>query len=206
MKVVVLGDSGVGKTSLMHQFVNKRFSAQYRATLGADFLTKPVIVDDKDINLQIWDTAGQERFQSLGVPFYRGAEACILVYDITNEKSFRSLDNWFDDFIAQASPKDPDNFPFVVIGNKVDRESERVVQKTRAQQWCKTKASKPIPYYEASAKEAVKVEAAFFEAAQLAVQAEAQNADDDVYIPETINLQNTNTGKSAAGSSSGGCC
>lgn len=208
MKVVILGDSGVGKTSLMHQFVNKRFSAQYRATLGADFLTKDVIIDDKLFTLQIWDTAGQERFQSLGVAFYRGADACILVYDITNEKSFRQLDSWRDDFIAQASPKDPDNFPFLVIGNKVDKESERVVQKTRAQQWCKTKSVKPMPYYETSAKEAVKVEAAFLEAAQLALQAEAQNTNDDVYIPETINLGNTSSGsgRPAGGASAGGCC
>ena len=69
--------------------------------------------------MQIWDTAGQERFQSLGVAFYRGADACVLVYDITNEKSFRQVSSWRDDFISQASPKDPDNFPFVVIGNKV---------------------------------------------------------------------------------------
>ena len=69
--------------------------------------------------LKIWDTAGQERFQSLGVAFYRGADACILVYDITNEKSFAGLDTWREEFLNQASPRDPDNFPFVVLGNKV---------------------------------------------------------------------------------------
>ena len=87
LKVVILGDSGVGKTSLMNQYVNKRFSAQYKATIGADFLTKEVMIDDKLVTLQIWDTAGQERFQSLGVAFYRGADACILVYDITSPKA-----------------------------------------------------------------------------------------------------------------------
>ena len=74
LKVVVLGDMAVGKTSLMNRFVNNRFSHQYKSTLGADFLSKEVTVDDRTINLQIWDTAGQERFQSLGVAFYRGAD------------------------------------------------------------------------------------------------------------------------------------
>jgi small GTP-binding protein len=78
--------------------------------------------------LQIWDTAGQERFQSLGVAFYRGADCCVLVYDVNNTKSFDSLNNWHDEFLVQASPRDPDNFPFVVLGNKIDlEESKRTV-------------------------------------------------------------------------------
>ena len=119
LKIIILGDSGVGKTSLMNQYCNKRVSNQYKATIGADFLTKEVMIDDKLVTLQIWDTAGQERFQSLGVAFYRGADACILVYDITAEKSFEQLNSWRDEFLTQANPRDPDNFSFVVIGNKV---------------------------------------------------------------------------------------
>jgi GTPase SAR1 family protein len=77
---------------------------------------------------QLWDTAGQERFQSLGVAFYRGADCCVLVYDVNNSKSFDALDSWRDEFLIQASPRDPDNFPFVVLGNKIDvEESKRVV-------------------------------------------------------------------------------
>ena len=68
---------------------------------------------------QIWDTAGQERFQSLGVAFYRGADCCVLVYDVTSPDSFKALDSWRDEFLIQASPRDPDHFPFVVLGNKV---------------------------------------------------------------------------------------
>ncbi|KAF0721376.1 hypothetical protein AaE_010076, partial [Aphanomyces astaci] len=84
LKVIILGDSGVGKTSLMNQYVNQKFTNQYKATIGADFLTKEIMSDEKLVTMQIWDTAGQERFQSLGVAFYRGADACVLVYDITN--------------------------------------------------------------------------------------------------------------------------
>lgn len=75
---------------------------------------------------QIWDTAGQERFQSLGVAFYRGADCCVLVYDVTAPSSFKSLDSWRDEFLIQASPRDPENFPFIVIGNKVDLENRAV--------------------------------------------------------------------------------
>jgi len=78
------------------------------------------------VGCQIWDTAGQERFQSLGVAFYRGADCCILVYDVTSSNSFRSLDSWRDEFLIQSSPRDPDHFPFVVIGNKIDLASREV--------------------------------------------------------------------------------
>lgn len=201
LKIIILGDSGVGKTSLMNQYVNKRFSSQYKATIGADFLTKEVMIDDKLVTLQIWDTAGQERFQSLGVAFYRGADACILVYDITAEKSFDQLNSWRDEFLSQASPRDAENFPFVVLGNKVDKESERRVPKSKATQWCKVKESKPLPYFETSAKDGIKVEVAFLEAAQMALTKDMAN--DDVFIPDTINLSNQPAVTTKAGK---GCC
>lgn len=160
LKVIILGDSGVGKTSLMNQYVNKKFSASYKATIGADFLTKEVMVDDRLVTMQLWDTAGQERFQSLGVAFYRGADCCVLVYDVNNSKSFETLDAWRDEFLIQASPREPDNFPFVVIGNKIDvEENKRVISNRRAMTFCQSKGN--IPYFETSAKEAVNVESAF---------------------------------------------
>merc|ERR1711883_12435 len=111
LKVIILGDSGVGKTSLMNQYVNRKFSNQYKATIGADFLTKDITLDDnRQVTLQIWDTAGQERFQSLGVAFYRGADACILVFDLTAKKSFENLDTWREEFLVQSGPSDHDNF------------------------------------------------------------------------------------------------
>ena len=111
----------------MNQYVNRKFTNQYKATIGADFLTKEVFVDDRQVTMQIWDTAGQERFQSLGVAFYRGADCCVLVYDVTAPNSFKSLDAWRDEFLIQASPRDPENFPFIVIGNKVDLADNRAV-------------------------------------------------------------------------------
>jgi Ras-related protein Rab-7A len=113
----------------MNQYVNQKFSSQYKATIGADFLTKEIMLDDKLVTMQIWDTAGQERFQSLGVAFYRGADACVLVYDITNPKSFEKLDSWRDEFLNQAGPRDPEAFPFILLGNKVDKEADRRVRR-----------------------------------------------------------------------------
>ncbi|CDH49017.1 rab small monomeric gtpase [Lichtheimia corymbifera JMRC:FSU:9682] len=177
LKVIILGDSGVGKTSLMNQYVNKKFSSQYKATIGADFLTKEVMVDDKLVTMQIWDTAGQERFQSLGVAFYRGADCCVLVYDVNNNKSYESLGQWHDEFLLQAQPRDPDNFPFVVLGNKVDvDESKRMVSQKRAMAFCQAKGN--IPYFETSAKEAINVEQAFQTIAKNALQ---QETDVELY-------------------------
>jgi len=182
LKVIILGDSGVGKTSLMNQYVNRKFSNQYKATIGADFLTKEVMVDDRLVTMQIWDTAGQERFQSLGVAFYRGADSCVLVFDVNVAKTFENLDSWRDEFLIQAGPRDPDNFPFVVLGNKIDLDS-RVVSQKRALAWCQAKGN--IPYFETSAKEAINVEQAFQVIARNALK---QESDEDIYLPDTIDV------------------
>lgn len=182
LKVIILGDSGVGKTSLMNQYVNKKFSNQYKATIGADFLTKEVMVDDRLVTMQIWDTAGQERFQSLGVAFYRGADSCVLVFDVNVAKTFENLDSWRDEFLIQAGPRDPDNFPFVVLGNKIDLDS-RVVSQKRALAWCQAKGN--IPYFETSAKEAINVEQAFQVIARNALK---QESEEDIYLPDTIDV------------------
>jgi len=198
LKVIILGDSGVGKTSLMNQYVHKRFSAQYKATIGADFLTKEVMIDDKLVTLQIWDTAGQERFQSLGVAFYRGADCCVLVYDITDSKSFDNLESWMDEFLVHAAPRNADTFPFVVLGNKADlATSKRQVSTQKAKAWCQSKGD--IPYFETSAKEALNVEQAFHTIAKNALQQESQQKP--IFIPESLDLN-----KDTKPPESGGCC
>ncbi|KAI9789532.1 MAG: Rab GTPase ypt7 [Piccolia ochrophora] len=212
LKVIILGDSGVGKTSLMNQYVNKKFSASYKATIGADFLTKEVLIDDRLVTMQLWDTAGQERFQSLGVAFYRGADCCVLVYDVNNSKSFDTLDSWRDEFLIQASPKDPESFPFVVLGNKIDvEENKRTISSKRAMAFCQGKGG--IPYFETSAKEAVNVEQAFegstsrslvsavleltrhlVIARQALEQEESEEFSGDFSDPINIRLENENDG------------
>lgn len=178
--MIILGDSGVGKTSLMQQYVNKKFSTQYKATIGADFLTKELTLDERKVVMQIWDTAGQERFQSLGVAFYRGADCCVLMFDVTNQKSFDALETWHDEFLLQANPVDPDNFPFMVIANKIDMdESRRVVSAQKAQRWCQEKGN--LPYFETSAKEATGVEQAFEVIGRNALQQDDAEGFDQEY-------------------------
>jgi len=196
-KIIILGDSGVGKTSLLNQYVNGRYTQQYRATVGADFMAKEVMIDDRVVNLQIWDTAGQERFQSLGPAFYRGADCCVLVYDITNQKSFESLDSWRDEFLMQGNPKDPENFPFIVLGNKCDKEGDRKVAKSVSEKWCKNHGS--VELFETSAKDNVNVESAF---QVIAKAAASQDKEEEIYFPKTVQLNST----SKQTPSKGGCC
>eukprot|EP00697_Spironema_sp_BW2_P002570 gnl/Spiro4/13406_TR7148_c0_g1_i1.p2 gnl/Spiro4/13406_TR7148_c0_g1~~gnl/Spiro4/13406_TR7148_c0_g1_i1.p2 ORF type:complete len:223 (+),score=41.66 gnl/Spiro4/13406_TR7148_c0_g1_i1:80-748(+) len=171
LKVIILGDSSVGKTSLMNQYVNKKFNQQYKATIGADFLTKEIFIDDRLVTMQIWDTAGQERFQSLGVAFYRGADCCVLVFDVTQPKTFDSLDTWKEEFLVQANPHDQATFPFVVLGNKIDK-TDRYINDQRALAWCKN-----IPYFPTSAKENLSVELAFNTIARNALARETEQSN-----------------------------
>lgn len=147
--------------------------------------------------MQIWDTAGLERFQSLGVAFYRGADACILVYDVTNSKSFDNLEGWKDEFLFQGSPTDPEHFPFLVLGNKCDLESQRMVQTKKSKAWCDSKGS--MLFYESSAKENTNVEQAFLEIARAALQ---RDPIEDEQITSTVDLAQ-DTGETKK---SGGCC
>eukprot|EP00696_Hemimastix_kukwesjijk_P004275 gnl/Hemi2/15275_TR5143_c0_g1_i1.p2 gnl/Hemi2/15275_TR5143_c0_g1~~gnl/Hemi2/15275_TR5143_c0_g1_i1.p2 ORF type:complete len:213 (+),score=65.48 gnl/Hemi2/15275_TR5143_c0_g1_i1:110-748(+) len=199
LKVIILGDSNVGKTSLMNQYVHKKFNQQYKATIGADFLTKEIAVDDRLVTMQIWDTAGQERFQSLGVAFYRGADCCVLTFDVTNPKSFDSLDTWKEEFLVQASPAESSNFPFVVLGNKVDK-MDRYITEKRAQTWCNQ-----IPYFETSAKENINVEQAFMTVARRALAREQEMANRNPPAPIPVVAPRVNPGQGGQSSGQAGC-
>ncbi|EEE55292.1 hypothetical protein OsJ_03242 [Oryza sativa Japonica Group] len=173
---VEVGASGyIVKQDNVHssvRYVHKKFSQQYKATIGADFVTKEVLIEDRLVTLQIWDTAGQERFQSLGVAFYRGADCCVLVYDVNSNRSFDTLNTWHDEFLNQASPSDPKTFPFILLGNKIDVDGgkSRVVSEKKAMEWCSSKGN--IPYFETSAKEDRNVDSAFLSVAKLALEHE----------------------------------
>lgn len=149
LKVVILGDLGVGKTCLRSQFVHHVFTNAYKATIGGDYLTAAIDIDDKSqlppkatqleeselpdldllpitkkVNLQIWDTAGQERFNLISKAFYRGADVAIFVYDITNYESLLSIRDWFDRFLEHCHVDRPG---VVIVGNKSDKSSDRCI-------------------------------------------------------------------------------
>ncbi len=127
---------------------------------------------------QLWDTAGQEKFHSMGGAFYRNSECCILCFDLTEPKSFETIDTWRTEFLNQLQPKDPESFPFVIIGNKCDKEGERKVPESKIRQYCQSKGN--IPYFETSAKENINVEKAFEEVARLAFKREQKVDDNEV--------------------------
>ena len=171
LKIVVIGDAGVGKTCLMQRYMTGNFSADYRTTVGADFLSTKLKVDEVTYNLQIWDTAGQEKFQAIGAAFYRGSDCCIIVFDITSKKSFDNIPNWINEFCLQGEIPDSKNFPFVVIGNKIDK-AERQVTFDEANTFCK---DRNLGYFETSAKENIGIDEAFKYITKQAVEKSSKN-------------------------------
>merc|ERR1712137_67162 len=110
------------------RYIRGQFSGGYKATIGSDFLTKDLEIDGKTVTLQLWDTAGQERFRGLGAAFYRGADGCIIVYDVTVKKTFDSIEQWRSEFLTHNAPKDPSSFPIAVMGNKIDLDEKIITE------------------------------------------------------------------------------
>lgn len=119
LKVVILGDGGVGKSCLMNRFVSNHFDEHSFHTIGVEFLNKDIEINGEAYTLQIWDTAGQERFKTLRTPFYRGSDICLLTYAVDDRTSFKNLALWRTEFLYYADVQEGSTFPFIVVGNKV---------------------------------------------------------------------------------------
>ncbi|XP_068030180.1 ras-related protein Rab-8A isoform X2 [Anomalospiza imberbis] len=154
-KLLLIGDSGVGKTCALFRFSEDAFNATFISTIGIDFKIRTIELDGKRIKLQIWDTAGQERFRTITTAYYRGAMGIMLVYDITNEKSFENIRNWVRNIEEHASP----DVEKMILGNKCDANDKRQVSREQGE---KLAASFGIKFMETSAKANINIENAFF--------------------------------------------
>jgi len=153
-KLLLIGDSGVGKSCLLLRFADDTYTDSYISTIGVDFKIRTIELDGKTIKLQIWDTAGQERFRTITSSYYRGAHGIIVVYDITDQESFNNVKQWLQEIERYAC----DNVNKLLVGNKCDLTSKRAVAHDTAKEYADHLG---IPFLETSAKSATNVEQAF---------------------------------------------
>merc|ERR1712086_348415 len=155
-KLLLIGDSGVGKSCLLLRFADDTYTETYISTIGVDFKIRTVEIDGKVIKLQIWDTAGQERFRTITSSYYRGAHGIIVVYDVTEMETFHAVERWMTEIERFAGPE----VNKMLVGNKCDMVSKKVVDFAQAKEFADGHS---IPFFETSAKDNQNVEQAFLD-------------------------------------------
>lgn len=153
-KLLLIGDSGVGKSCLLLRFADDTYTESYISTIGVDFKIRTIEMDGKTIKLQIWDTAGQERFRTITSSYYRGAHGIIIVYDVTDQESFDNVKQWLQEIDRHAC----DEVSKFLVGNKSDLTTKRVVTYEMAKEFAD---SVEMEFLETSAKNSTNVEKAF---------------------------------------------
>ena len=153
-KVVIVGDSGVGKSNILLRFTENNFSFSFHPTIGVDFKIKTFKHENFTIKLQLWDTAGQERFKNVANTYYKGAHAVLLVYDITNPVTFKNLETWINEVEKYADCL----LERLLIGNKCDLDDQRKVSQSEAKDFAKKIG---VNFLETSAKDTINIEEAF---------------------------------------------
>ena len=190
-KLIVIGDCGVGKSCLTNNAVKNTFDDAYNATVGFEFFTFNLRINDKVIKLQIWDTCGQELYRSLITNFYRNSSLAIMVYAINSKRSFQNIEMWLRELRTHSNP----DAKVFLIGNKIDLENDRQVTKEEGEQFCKE--NKINVFMESSAKTGINAQKIFIEAAQtlyedyLSYQKKADEAGGE-NVENKNTLENTN--------------
>ncbi|KAJ2559948.1 ras GTPase [Coemansia sp. RSA 1933] len=196
-KLLLIGDSGVGKSCLLLRFADDTYTESYISTIGVDFKIRTIELDGKTVKLQIWDTAGQERFRTITSSYYRGAHGIIVVYDVTDGETFSNVKQWLQEIDRYAS----EGVNKLLVGNKSDLEDKRKVDVTEAKDFAD---SLNISFLETSAKDSTNVEKAFMTmAGQIKermgasnVQQQQQQQKKPINLSQGQNVNQTN----------GGCC
>jgi|UniRef100_A0A7S3PVA0 Ras-related protein Rab-18 len=164
-KLLMIGDAGVGKSSMLLRFTDDSFDEHIQSTIGVDFKVKHLDVASKRIKLTIWDTAGQERFRTLTSSYYRGAQGVVMVYDVTRRDSFENLEQWLKE-VKLYSPNNGEGVIKLLVGNKVDLQN-KVVPREEAEAWAR---SQGMLFLEASAKTRTGIKQCFMEVVQKIVE------------------------------------
>ena len=172
-KVIVIGDSGVGKSCITNKATKNIFEDNYNATVGFEFFTFNVKIYNKIVKLQIWDTCGQELYRSLITNFYRNASFAVIVYAINSEASFNDIDVWLRELRTHSSP----DIKIILIGNKSDLENERKISKEQGELYAKN--NNLIKFYESSAKNGINVQSTFIEIAYILYKDYKKYMDDE---------------------------
>mmetsp|Transcript_11724 Transcript_11724/g.33404 ORF Transcript_11724/g.33404 Transcript_11724/m.33404 type:complete len:206 (-) Transcript_11724:107-724(-) len=193
-KLLLIGDSGVGKSCLLLRFADDTYTESYISTIGVDFKIRTLELEGKTCKLQIWDTAGQERFRTITSSYYRGAMGIIVVYDVTDKESFNNVKHWMQEIDKYAA----ENVNKLLIGNKCDLSSKKVVSYDEAKELAD---SLSVPFMETSAKNAHNVEQAFKAMASEIKQKVASQPQ-----PRAGGAGQTQLGAGTRVNQGGGCC
>jgi len=197
-KLLLIGDSGVGKSCLLLRFADNTYTDSYISTIGVDFKIRTLDIDGKTVKLQIWDTAGQERFRTITSSYYRGAHGIIVVYDVTDKVSFNNVKQWLgeiDRYACQSVNK-------LLVGNKADLVEKKVVDYNESKEFAD---SLGISFLETSAKSAQNVEEAFLTMTRQIKERVSQRPDGPAKPSGSVNIS-TNSKKIKDGKGSKKCC
>nr|CAI39320.1 rab_C09 [Paramecium tetraurelia] len=201
-KIVIIGDSGVGKTNIMTQFTRGEFSEETKTTVGVEFANKQLVIDDKIIKAQLWDTAGQERYRAIISSYYKGASGALIVFDITKQSTFDNVDRWM-----KVQESTSNEISIILVGNKSDLRHLRQVSSDVSSAY----ASKhKIAFLETSAKDGANVNEAFNKlingkALILNVEIHSKNKNNSIYTQKKTNQQITEAVQIDSQKDSG-CC
>lgn len=198
-KLLLIGDSGVGKSCLLLRFADDTYTDSYISTIGVDFKIRTIELEGKTVKLQIWDTAGQERFRTITSSYYRGAHGIIIVYDVTDLDTFNNVRQWLEEINRYAS----ENVNKLLVGNKCDLTTKKVVDYTTAKEYAD---SLQIPFLEASAKNATNVEQAFVTMAAEIKNRVGSGAAQMDSQKSNVRIQSTPLKQGGTGGGGGGCC
>ena len=200
IQLLVIGDSCVGKTSLITRYTNGTFKEEYLATVGLDYYSKIEAINNQTINIKLWDTVGQERYKALTQNFFRSAEGVLLTFDVTNIDSFNNLKDWIGSIKTNMEGKNI-FLPLIIVGNKIDMEDSREINKEDA---VKFASDNNYKYFETSAKTGEGVDDAVRDLVNQVMNQGDQLDDQKIEARKSVQLKDANV--ESAEVKKKGCC